>query len=854
MDKSELYQLFSSQPNKFYNAPVLKSFGFKRRKCPKCSDWFWSIDKQTCGDTNCEGGYGFIGKHDLGWDFLTTVQKYERFFEKNGHRVVEPYPVVARWRKDLFFVIASIADFQPWVLNGTVDPPANPLVISQPCMRFVDIDNVGRTGRHFTQFFMGGQHAFNLPDYWIDKTIGLGFKFLVEELKIPQTEITYKEDVWSGGGNFGPSMEAFAHGLELVNHVFMQFEETATGYREMDRRVVDTGWGLDRLTHYATGASNNYEAVFPNIARLRIDQKIELDFDASRSSWEQLGLLNIDEPTKVPASAKQFLKQNKRLFALYTILDHTRATAFALADGALPSNIGGGYNIRNLLRRAWTLADKHKLELDMADLIKVHSKYLSKRFKNLRDMPDIQEIIGLEKKRFIESKKRGKEMVAKYLQKGQLQPKLMELYESHGVNPEMAVEIARAAGQEIKVPEDFYLRLAKKEKRVFEPDEHTDLPETKQLYHELPPDRQFDAKVVWQIGTEVILDKSLFYPTSGGQESDTGLLEWNNGKARVIEAKRQGKSIILVLDGAVPTIGTAVKGKLDLERRLDLTRHHTAVHIVNGAAHKVLGNHVWQAGADKTQEKARLDITHYKSIAGPELREIEREANKIVLQNLPVKKMMLNRTEAEQRFGFSIYQGGAVPGAKLRIIQIPGKDAEACGGTHTDRTGSVGMIKLIGSKRIQDGVVRIELLAGLRSLERMWETEDQLAELAAELKSPIADLKKAVAKLKGKPVKKTLVKLKLRGKGIKWAIVDAPFREMEKIAKKQLGPDDKAIVMINKQGGVIVVSKGKINSLKIAKKMAKKMGGSAGGDAKLARGGGGAFSETEMKKLLEGLA
>ena len=271
MDKRELKRMFSAQPDRYYQLSTLKDAGFSRLKCPKCAGWFWSLGKETCGDTVCEGGYKFIGKRDMGWDFLTAIEKWERFFEKNKHKVVEPYPIVARWREDLHFVIASIADFQPWVLKGIAEPPGNPLVISQPCVRFNDLDNVGRTGRHMSMFFMGGQHAFNLHDYWQNETIHFGFRFLKEELKIPAEEITYREDVWRGGGNFGPSVEAFVDGLEIVNHVFMQFEEGEKSHKEMERKVVDTGWGLERVGWYASGKANQYEATFPNAAKLRHD-------------------------------------------------------------------------------------------------------------------------------------------------------------------------------------------------------------------------------------------------------------------------------------------------------------------------------------------------------------------------------------------------------------------------------------------------------------------------------------------------------------------------------------------------------------------------------------------------------
>ncbi|HDR53094.1 MAG TPA: alanine--tRNA ligase [archaeon] len=851
MEKAELRRMFSAQPDQFYNVQVLRNMGFERRQCPKCKGWFWSMGKETCGDTNCEGAYRFIGGRDLGWDFLQAVEKWEKFFEKHKHKVVEPYPIVAKWRPDLFFVIASIADFQPWVLKGIAEPPANPLVVSQPCLRFNDLDNVGRTGRHLTQFFMGGQHAFNLRDYWMNETLGFGARFLMEELKIPQEELTYKEDVWAGGGNFGPCIEAFAHGLEIVNHVFMQFEDTPDGnYKPMDMRVVDTGWGLERVAWYASAKPNTYEAIFPNVAKLRRDLKLEVDWEGQAKFWREIGLYDVSEGAHMPEWVRKELDRMQPLMGLYTILDHTRALAFALADGAIPSNVGGGYNLRNLLRRSFTINRKHKFGLSVADLIKEHAKYMGKRFKNLRELPDVDDIVKLEEQRYDETRTNGRKLVLNLLETGKLKSKLVELYESHGMDPETVAQLATEKGQKVEVPEDFYIKLKEKgkggDKETVEVDRH--LPETEPLFHKIPVSEEFEALVTWSQGKELVLDQSNFYPTSGGQDHDTGMLTWGKeGKAKVVKVSKEGKAILHRLDKEAPAVGTRVKGRVDVVRRMDLARHHTAVHVVNGAAVKVLGSHIWQAGANKTTERARLDITHYKAVTPAEMREIEKVANQVVLENHKVRKMEMNRTAAEQKFGFRIYQGGAVPGAKLNIIHIPGHDAEACGGTHVDYTGEIGLIKLAGASRIQDGVVRLELIAGMRSLEKMWKLEDTLNDAAVEAKTEPQDLAKAVRKLTIRV--KSLTKgggagtegIKLQGKvgDVQWGVVDMPFKLMENSAQRILkDTGNKAVVLVNREGGVVAVSTGEISALKLAQQICAKLGGDAGGNEKLARGGG----------------
>jgi alanyl-tRNA synthetase len=161
-------------------------------------------------------------------------------------------------------------------------------------------------------------------------------------------------------------------------------------------------------------------------------------------------------------------------------------------------------------------------------------------------------------------------------------------------------------------------------------------------------------------------------------------------------------------------------------------RHHTAIHIINGLSHSQLGNHVWQAGVEKAPDKARIDITHFQTLNKDELAELERRANAAVLAQIPVTKKVLKRTEAEQKYGMKIYQGGTFPGATVRIVSIEGVDLEACGGTHCSNTIEVGPIKLLGSKKLQDGVIRIELVSGKRAVEEI-QKDRQLLDKSAEI-------------------------------------------------------------------------------------------------------------------------
>jgi alanyl-tRNA synthetase len=312
--------------------------------------------------------------------------------------------------------------------------------------------------------------------------------------------------------------------------------------------------------------------------------------------------------------------------------------------------------------------------------------------------------------------------------------------------------------------------------------------------------------------------------------------------------------VIHVLDRTAPNPGTKVRGSVDSARRRDIMRHHTAVHIVNGAAYKVLGKHIWQAGAEKTDKRARLDITHYKAVTPEEIRKMEKEANSIVIQNLKVRKMELPRTEAEQKFGFRLYQGGAVPGAKLRTINIPGHDAEACGGVHCEYTGEIGMIKILDAKRIQDGVVRLELIAGMRSLENTWENEDLIQKASEALGTDKKDLDKGIEKMKRRmksfdeQVQNSLGAESLKGDKVKWGIVNLEFRQMQELCKAAVKECELAIIA-NEKGDISVCSKGNISAVDVAKDVSSAHGSGAGGSKTIARGG--ARNSEHLKETLE---
>ncbi len=765
LDKKELRKIFGRDA---YEVQLFKDKGFVRKKCPHCGDYFWTLnpDREDCGDTNCIGGYKFIGKGSgKKWDFHDTVKNWCGFFEKHGHTRITEYPTTARWRDDIEFTIASIACFQPNVLNGTIAPPANPLVIPQPCIRFGgkgfnDIDNVGRTGRHLTSFIMGGQHAFNseklgYKGYWMDRCIELDFRFLNEVLAIPETAITLREDIWLGGGNFGPCLESFCDGLEIVNSVFMQYEilpdET---YRQMEMTVVDVGWGVERIGWYATGTPTVYEATFgPVLERMKDIVGIEIDADLLNKYYVLSGLLNVDE-VDIRVERKKVAQQINMdyheletilgpLEALFAIADHLRTLVWTISDGAIPSNVGGGYNLRTILRRAINLKERyHFTNLDLLEVCHWHIDYLQKTYKGLKNAEDsIDDIFRIEEERYATSLNKGRNHITELIRKKtELNlEKIIDLYQSRGVLPELVEEIASENGVEVDVPGDFFTKVeelnvqTRREREITLEDQLKDsiknLPDTRLLYYEDQYLDSTEATILKLLPDNwVVLDQTIFYPLGGGQIHDEGTIKG----IRVIDVEKIGGIVVHHLVDGSKKLKAKLKVpiSIDLNRRLALMRHHTGTHAVNGAAKRVLGNHIWQAGAEKKPDIARLDITHYKAVSQEEIWEIERLANQVVMETRPVDIRFWDRGEAEKEFGFTLYQGGIVPGKQIRVINIQDWDVEACGGTHLKNTGEIGPIKIMSARRIQDGIIRLIYTCGDPAVTAIQEQEKLLKETA----------------------------------------------------------------------------------------------------------------------------
>ncbi len=860
------------------------------------------------------------------------------FFEERDHTRIEPYPVIARWRDDIHLTIASIADFQPHVTSGQVPPPANPLVISQPCIRLTDVAAVGRSGRHLSTFEMMAHHTFNRPKegavvYWIDQCVRYCDEMLSDRLGIAASEITYVENPWSGGGNAGPALEVIVGGLELATLVFMSLEEHTDGdieikglsYREMDLQIIDTGYGLERFCWAAAGTPTIYEAIYPEsvewlkelagfdamVAGLGLD----VDTDALLGELSKLaGILNIDVGTDVASlyeklaerlgeqgisiSVGELKRLTEPLSSIYAIPDHMQAICNMLGDGLVPSNAKAGYLVRMLARRVCRMLGDLGLAVTLAELGAHHMDTHLDFDGFVQSRSAVLQILDLEEARYHEMLRKGEAAVRTALRSV---PKtaveapdvtLFRLAEERGLNPEMVVSIAHALGWEnlsvrVGFAADMAARNALHTKaaavaktrealfatngaaatvREFYEDTTQTAFETTVLECSALTEGQlstlnFSSEVKGEPTHAVILRSTLFYPEGGGQLGDQGSL----GDTSVVDTRIEGEVIIHLTDGPVQ-VGP-ISGQVDWNRRRQLMDHHTAVHIVGGSARAHLGPHIWQAGSNKGERYARLDVTHFQRLTRDDIDQIEDHANEIIAANPSIEKLVMGRAEADQRFGFELYQGGPPKQQQIRIIRIGEHDVQACGGTHHDEAGQVGELRIIRSSQVQDGVERLQIVAGetarehARAQERLLNESSEVFGVSPE--NLPATVQRFFEEWKSQQkrieiLEAEIVRLRTSGgggdavekDGIRYAImeIDGEMKQMMTMLTQLTRDASKptlAILGTRSGGGKLIVAstEGSLaaerhDAVEILNAIAGHIGGGGGGRPTLAQGGG----------------
>ncbi len=894
-----------------YQLDYFRNNGLVRRTCTRCGASFWTRDpdRTICGDAPCEP-YNFIGNPFFTRHSVDEMREaFLSFFEREGHTRIARYPVAARWRDDIYLTIASIADFQPYVTSGVVPPPANPLTISQPCIRLNDLDSVGRSGRHLTLFEMMAHHAFNTLDeeiYWKDRTVELCDKFLAS-LGADLTRVSYKEHPWIGGGNAGPSVEVLIGGLEVATLVFMNLGRKKTGappidldgekYYPMPLRIVDTGYGLERLVWASRGSPTIYDAVFPEMVST-VMEAAGLAHNLDDPEFTRILAMNAKVAGLMDISGSNLFSLRKKVAAaidvpierldriitpvekIYAIVDHTRCLAYMLGDCIVPSNVREGYLARLVIRRTLRMLNDLKITVPLPDLVDQQLRLLGPRGFE-QDAVIIREILEREVDKYSATMARGTRIVQKiaktYKAKTQRVPlsEVITLYDSHGIPPEIVREVASAEGAVVDIPDNFYSLIAEMhstgesaEERAAGADPHEDrirlLPATRTLFYEQPCAMEFESVVIDSFDDNIVLDQTLFYPEGGGQPCDLGTLITAESMVRVEDVRKKGDVILHTVSGGVLRRGERVKGIIDEERRWSLMRHHTATHIILHAAKEVLGAHIHQAGAQKDIETSRIDLRHYTHITPAELYKIEVTANRLAMEDRPTEISVEDRTRAEQKYGFSLYQGGVPPGREIRVVRVAG-DIEACAGTHCISTGQVGPIRLIRVEHIQDGIERIEFAAGLAAVQYNHQVETLLARSAEVLSVQQENLPPTVSRFfeEWKEQKKEIERLSKRlvelevqnislenvsGVPVLVRRIDLPPRELTPIASGIAEKGGVAFLASSLGERVhVVIASGSpaVNAGEIVSEISALLGGKGGGTPKLGQGGGPGVGEVD---------
>jgi len=881
MNKKELIKKLQENPEKYWYLDFFRQNGWKRRQCKKCGKFFWTQTEQDiCNDSSCRP-YEFIGNPltKKEFNYFSLWKDVRKFFEKEGHTTVDRYPVLSRWFSDLYFTIAGVVDFyRKDGDNFVFELPANPVLILQPSLRFNDIPQVGVTGRHWTchSHLEQGSLYDGKNGYWKERCIELDYRMLTEILGIKPERINFIEDAWLGPGAFGYTLEYHVGGLELGNAVFTEFLGTPDNYKVMKEKVIDMGAGFDRFVWISKGTPTNYDAILGSVLK-KMKKKAGIKYDKKMfEKYSKLaGLLNIDEVEDIEKSKEEVAKSlhiskdemNEKIEpiqALYAIVDHVKALLYAITDGGIPSNIGGGYNLRVILRRTLSFMEKYELSFDMEWVAEEIAKYFKPLHPELTEkLEHFRNVVETERKKYEETSKNTKNTLAKMIEKKERfnEEKMIELYDSRGITPEMVKEVVEKQGMKIDIPSDIYQRVTekhekeKKEKKKYPIDsrEIEGLAETEVLFYENV--YEFEAKVLKTIGNFVVLDKTAFYPRGGGQEPDFGYI---NG-CKVLNVEKVDKVIIHQADKINFKTGDMVKCRINEERRRQLTQHHTGTHIINAAARLVLGEHVWQGGSKKDVDKAHLDISHYENLSDEEVRKIEKKANDIVSKNYKIIKEVLPRPEAEKKYGFRIYQGAAVPSKTLRIISVGNIEHEACGGTHLDQTKDVGKIIITKTEKPHDGIVRINYVAGsaaekyLKKCENVVKKtgeilevpEGKIIEKIEELIKEWRNNGKKLEKLRESFAKKKTEELKFE-KIEKYKILikemeNTTREEMQKISL-EMTKDNTLIFLFGINDKIhIFASAGKdveIDIGNVVKEISEILGGNGGGSTKLGQGFG----------------
>jgi alanyl-tRNA synthetase len=748
-------------------------------------------------------------------------ETFLRFFESQGHTRVTSSSLVPAGDPTLLFTNAGMVQFKK-VFLGEDPRPYTRAASSQKCVRaggkHNDLENVGFTARHHTFFEMLGNFSFG--DYFKEGAIEMAWDLLTRHYHLPADKMWAtvfhedeeaarlwekiaglpssriigmgeKDNFWAMGdtGPCGPCSEilidqgeAMSCGpecgigkcecdryLEIWNLVFMQYNRTPDGVlHPLPKPSIDTGMGLERLCAVVQGVKSNFDCDLLRPIIAGIEALAGQTYGAS-------------EAQNVP---------------FRVIADHSRATAFLIADGVLPSNEGRGYVLRRIMRRAIRFG--RLLNLPTPFLSQVCDRvveHMGEIYPELRQMHHIMtQIVTGEEERFADTLDYGLKLLGEeldYLKSHSLKilsgEVAFKLYDTYGFPLDLVQDTLREEGLVLDLEgfEDHMRAQREASRQSWKGGPGEEIPLVYQELAEWPPTQflgyeamEGDSTIMALIveeghnsqaeageEVEVVTGATPFYGESGGQVGDTGLISGDGWRIRVFNTQKLPNDLVVhqgKVESGIVRVNDPAHLAVDAARRRRIMRHHTATHLLQAVLRRHLGDHVKQSGSLVDPERLRFDFTHYQAISPEELESIELDLNEAVAANLPVHTDKMSMTDALEHGATALFEEKY--GEEVRVVAVPGVSQELCGGTHVERTGDLGFCKIASEASVAAGIRRIEAVCGVEAVRLTQEQARELDQAATLLKGSRANvlnrlektlerqkkLEKEVAALKGR--------------------------------------------------------------------------------------------------------
>ena len=717
------------------------------------------------------------------WTSLNDLrEKYLSFFESKGHLRLGSFPLVPKNDNSLLLINSGMAPMKKY-FTGEVTPPSTRVTTCQKCIRTPDLERVGKTARHGTYFEMLGNFSFG--DYFKKEAIPWAWEFLTVTLGIPEDKLwpsVYESDdeayaIWRdvigvpeahivrlgkednfwehGTGPCGPCSEIYfdrgeKYGcgspdckpgcdcdryMEIWNNVFSQFNNMGDGtYTELTHKNIDTGMGLERLACVMQGVDNMFEVdTIKNI---------------------------LDRVCKI--AGKSYGNDQADDVSIRVITDHVRGATFMICDGVIPSNEGRGYVLRRLLRRA--ARHGRLLGIDRAFLNEVCDAVINENKGAYPELVEkrelIEKIIGVEEENFGKTIDKGLKMLGDIISSGCTTVSgadAFRLYDTYGFPLDLTKDILEEKG--ISVDEEGFNELMKEQKQLarssrkaadaesWKSDGNAFKELDKTEFSGYTADRCDSNITALTVNGEradsagtgdkvsIVLDRTVFYAESGGQTGDSGTIRGEGFTVSVHDTVKTPSGVFVhsgeVTDGIV-TVGASATAEIDVSRRNAIRRNHTAAHLLQAALRKVLGAHVEQAGQLVTENSVRFDFTHFSALTDRELAETEAWVNDAILAAIPVENTEMPIDEAKAMGAMALF--GEKYGSTVRVVNVPDRSIELCGGTHVKVTSDMGLFKILSESSVAAGVRRIEAVTGTGVLKYIDGLKGELNETAAILK------------------------------------------------------------------------------------------------------------------------